>query len=74
MWSNHWMFGGTMWVFWLLLIVAIVVLVWSLMRREAGTTTHKQDDAIEILKRRYAQGEISRNEFEEKKRDLAPSS
>ncbi|MBI2171195.1 MAG: SHOCT domain-containing protein [Chloroflexi bacterium] len=30
----------------------------------------REDSALEILKRRYARGDISKEEYEEKKRDL----
>lgn len=52
-------------------IVGIVFLVkWVLDQtatRERGTT---EDSALDILKKRYARGEINKEEYEEKKRDL----
>jgi putative membrane protein len=50
------------------IIVGIVFLVRYLVRqsRRAGS----EDSALEILKRRYAKGEISKEEYAEKRRDL----
>ncbi len=59
-------------LFWIAVIVAILFLIrWLIVstshrNREAGRT----DSAFEILKIRYAKGEINREEFEEKKKDL----
>lgn len=64
-----WMlFGGLLWiVFWGTVIYLIVAFV-----RGAGRGTQAaQDDAIDILKRRYARGEIDRDEYERMRRDLA---
>jgi len=70
-WMNGWGggFGGIfMILFWVLIIVGIVYLVKIVA---GGTNTgEKKEDALEILKKRYARGEISREEFEEKKKDL----
>ncbi len=61
-------FGGFMWLFWLLLIIAIVWIVKALVGTpQAG----RQKSALELLEERYARGEIERNEFEQKKRDLS---
>ena len=59
-------------VIWVAVIVGIVILV----RWVAGFTKQKgqasqEDSALEILKKRYASGEISKEEFEQKKRDIA---
>lgn len=57
---------------WGLLIVGIVFGVrwlWDRGRPAPGGQSH--DSAVEILRRRYAQGEIDREEFEAKRRDLA---
>jgi putative membrane protein len=65
-------FGPIMMViFWIAIIVAIIFFVRWLMASSRGRhSPAPQDSALEILKKRYARGEISKEEFEEKKRDL----
>jgi putative membrane protein len=53
-----------------ILVVGIVLLV-RLLRREPPTGGPPAETALDILKKRYARGEIGREEFEQKKRDLA---
>ena len=74
-----WMMGGFGWgwfmpiimiVFWGLIIWGIVALVRGLSTGGGGSST-QADSTLEILKRRYARGEITKEEFEEKKKDLA---
>ncbi len=60
------LFGG---VFWIALVALVVWAVASLTRRtEAGGQA--EDTALEILKRRYARGEISQAEYEVARKDL----
>ncbi len=61
---------GLLW--WAILILGIIVLV-RLLGRDSrrGPGAPAQETALDILKKRYARGEIGREEFEEKKRDLA---
>jgi len=35
-----------------------------------GRETHRADAAVDILRQRYARGEINKEEFEAKRRDL----
>lgn len=72
-------FGGTGWLggglvmglFWLLLIVSVVALVRMAMHRGGmHHTATTNTSAIDILKERYAKGEIDKEEFESKKKDL----
>ena len=57
-------------LFWVLVILDIVVLV----RREGGSSASPgpplSKTALDILNELYARGEIDKQEFEEKKRDL----
>ena len=59
-------------IFWVAVIVGIVLLIrWLIL--STRTTMHgtsSDDSSLEILKRRYARGEINKEEFEEKRRDL----
>jgi putative membrane protein len=61
-----------MMIFWILLIVGMVFLIkWliqSTSRDKASGSGGSR--ALEILKERYARGEIDKNEFESKKKDL----
>jgi len=58
--------------FWIAVIVGIVFLIrWlALSMRTGSHGTTPGDSALEILKKRYAGGEINKEEFEAKKRDL----
>ena len=72
-WGGGHMFGG---IFMVVIVIVLFLLVGALMKGACGH--HKSDravtpgpeDPIEILKRRYAQGEIDKEEFEEKKKGL----
>jgi putative membrane protein len=71
LWGWGWMIGGwiMMLVFWGFLIAGIVVLVRVFANRNVlGQPSH--DSALEILRRRYAAGEITKDQFEEMKRTL----
>lgn len=64
-----WLF---MLVFWGLIIAGLVLLVrwlWDQGRTRAGAGGG--ETPLEILKRRYARGEISKEEFDRMKQDLA---
>ncbi len=57
-------------IFWILIIVGIVLLAVWVAQKAMGGGSGTEESALEILKKRYAHGEISREEYEEKKRDL----
>ena len=64
------MIGMLLW--WLLIILGIVLLAkWLFSGAPGGGGRHSENRALEILRERYARGEIDRKEFEERKRDLA---
>ncbi|RMG00803.1 MAG: SHOCT domain-containing protein [Nitrospirae bacterium] len=56
-------------IFTVLVIVAVLFVVKYLTGREEPPI-RKEDDPLEILKRRFARGEIDRNEYEETKKLL----
>ena len=74
-WGWHGGLGMIHGVVWLVLVVlGIVVLVRLLGRSQANPPTQSgaaPETALEVLKKRYARGEIDKAEFEEKKRDLS---
>lgn len=74
-WEYGWGMGGFGIVFMILVWALIILGLVALIKLVAGGGTEKggskaEDSALEILKKRYARGEIDRQEFEEKKRDL----
>jgi putative membrane protein len=62
--------GGFMWIFWISVIVGLFFLIkWIVQSNKLGES-RIGDSSLEILKRRYVQGEIDKQEFEQKKKDL----
>jgi uncharacterized membrane protein len=66
-------FGG--WIMWILIIVVIGVVVYLVTRtqktgRVGGTVLSREETALEIVKKRYARGEITKDEYESIKQDL----
>jgi putative membrane protein len=66
-----WFMPVFMILFWGLVIWGIVALIRGVTTTGARSTSGHAELAVEVLKRRYAQGEISKQEYEEKRRDLA---
>ncbi len=67
---------GGMWfapIFW---VVIIGVIIWAVVtivnknNRKQQNHFPREEEALEILKKRYARGEINREQFEQMKNDL----
>jgi putative membrane protein len=74
MWGENegmgwWMLFGSVWmvVFWGLIIWAIA----TVFGRGEKSAPSGGESALEIAKRRYAQGELSREQFEQVRRDIS---
>lgn len=55
-------------IFWILIVLGVVYLIKFIV---GGAKRMEREDAPhDILKKRYAKGEVSKDEFEEKKKDI----
>jgi putative membrane protein len=68
-WSG-WGFLG--WLFMLLFWSLIILGIIAIVRYLGGSAISQRDEKtpLDVLKERYAKGEINKKEFEDKKRDL----
>ncbi len=71
-WSGGWGMPFLGMLFWLLTLVGLVLVVTAIVRREGAGAPAGQDEApLEILKRRLARGEITREEYDAIKKELS---
>jgi len=65
--------GVVMMLFWVIVIVALIMLVSGVFinRSSPSVFSHGEPDAIQILKRRYANGDIDQAEYEARRRELS---
>lgn len=70
-WGYGYMSGyGLGWISTLIFWAVIVWIVYELIKYAKGRDDKKEDNAMRILRERYAKGEISKEEFEARKKDL----
>ena len=67
--DGGWM-GAGMWLFWILLIIVVLLLVKLMAGSGSSPPPERQDSPLEILKKRYASGEIDDGEFAHRRREL----
>jgi putative membrane protein len=67
-------YGAFSMIIWVVILIAIVALVVWLVRSLSGPGAHhvgpRGSSGLDVLDDRYARGEINRDEYLEKKRDL----
>lgn len=61
---------GFMWIIWIIIIIAVIFLAKGYFSPAKEERKATGESALDVLEKRYARGEISKEEFEEKKRDL----
>ena len=82
MWGHHWGFmdgwNGFGWygpahmVAWLVALILIVALIaWFFRSSSRTVATGRHSPGLDMLEARYARGEINRDEYLQKKRDIA---
>ena len=66
--GNVW-FG---WFMWILIIALVLILIWNnTHERDKYIPFENNDTALDILKKRYAKGEITKDQFEQMKTDVS---
>ena len=73
-------FGNFGWNFgfgfgWLIIIVSFILIIFGIVQLvrfggSAGRRTLPDETPLDVLKKRYARGEITKEEFEAKKKDM----
>ncbi len=74
-WMWHW---GGMWIFPMIMFVIMIVLMFIFVGQWGwrppwwgpGGQGEESETSLEILKKRYAKGEVNKEEFEQMKKDL----
>jgi len=68
----HYGFGYGGMFMWIIFLIAVGLLIYFIVQAQKtkGRTPTQSESPLDILKRRYAKGEIAREEYERMKKDL----
>ncbi len=69
------MFGGGMWFGWIFWLIILGVIIWAVVQftnrnQNQNTNVTPGKTPLQILKERYAKGEITKEQYEQMKQDL----
>ena len=68
-------FMGGMWLGWLFWLVILIVIIWfvfnQMNKNKQDTQSKGQETALDIIKKRYAKGDLTKEQFEQMKKDLS---
>ncbi len=72
---HNFMWDGGMWFGWIFWLIIIGIIVWLLINQSKRNRNQDQvkphiETPIDILKKRYAKGEINKEQFDQMKKDL----
>ncbi len=72
---HNWLWGGGMWFGWIFWLVIIGLIIWLLINqsnrnRNQNYLNPHLESPLDILKKRYAKGEITKEQFEQMKKDI----
>lgn len=75
MYGGHWWGMGFGWITGLIFLIVIIWLIIKVLNHDSyyhksHTNSSASSSAMNILKERYAKGEISKEEFQEKKKHI----
>ena len=62
--------GIGMWIFWIVIILIVVLVIKLLVNTGGMNTGSSSETPMDILKKRYAKGEIDTEEFEKRMKEL----
>jgi len=68
---HNWFMDG-MWFSWIFWIAVVVLIIWIIVNqnRKQNYPLQQQETPLDILKKRYAKGEITKEQFDEMKNTL----
>lgn len=68
--GGHFFGGGFMWLFWISIIVGIFFIFQAMAKGSSENALPDKESPLEILKKRYARGEIEEEEYERRRKEL----
>ncbi len=63
----HYGYGG--WFMWLILVIVVAIAIYFIVQAQRGGSI--RETPLEILKKRYAKGEITKEEYDRMRQDLS---
>jgi len=67
--DGHFFGGGFMWILWIVVTAGVFFLIQNVIKGKTQNS-YDNEEPMDILKKRYARGEIDEEEFEQRRKEL----